>query len=107
MKKKRTVNIEMFRECLTEKGFTSISAFARACGLDPANVCNSLHGNTGVSMDALFLYANTLHVSIDRMINIFYYDNYMLNKAECVKPVDPEVLKAVNNRQYKGRMTGK
>ena len=78
MKKKR------FNELLQKNGFRSIHMFAKAGGMDAPNLYTNLNGKSTLGITRAFLYANTLGVPIDEILEIFWPEQMRANREACV-----------------------
>ena len=63
---------EQFYALIKACGFKSLREFARATGIQVGNVHSNAVGKFRPSIDRMFIYANTLGVDIDTILNIFY-----------------------------------
>lgn len=101
MKKEKSVyqpDEEKFKILVFSKGFKNITAFANAAGVAPAGIRSNLNGKRAVTMDRLFLYADTLHVEILQLIEIFFPEAAAKN-AELAKVQIPSVVLADANKK--------
>ncbi len=64
--------VDSFKTLVFSKGFKNISAFARATGIDTANLNSNLSRGKQPSLDRLFLYANTLHIPLTDVLLLFF-----------------------------------
>lgn len=71
-----------FNELLENNGYNSVLSFCKDAGIDRANLDKNIKGVFKLSLDRAFIIANTLGVSIDEVLWIFYHDemekNYQL-----------------------------
>ena len=86
----RTANAEVFRErrvqvmvktaeimnLLRKNGYRSVYEFAQDCGMDGSNVKKNIDGKYIPGMKTMFVFAETLHVSIELIISLFYPKDY-------------------------------
>lgn len=71
-----------FNRLLESNGYNSVLAFCKDAGIDRANLDKNIKGVFKLSLDRAFIIANTLGVSIDDVLWIFYHEemreNYQL-----------------------------
>lgn len=63
---------EKFYALIKACGFKSLREFARATGIEVGNVHSNAVGKFRPSIERMFVYANTLGVPIDTVLDIFY-----------------------------------
>lgn len=61
-------------EFMKERGYTSISDFARAIGEDVTNTHKVFSGKQKPGIEKCFKYANALGATIDQILMLFYTD---------------------------------
>lgn len=59
---------------ILERGYKSISDFARAVGENPENVAKIFRGEQKPKVNKLLKYALVLDAEIEQMLMLFYYD---------------------------------
>ena len=65
---------EQFYTLIKLCGFKSLREFAKATGILVGNVHSNVTGKFKPSIERMFIYATTLGVSIDTILEIFYKD---------------------------------
>lgn len=63
---------EKFYALLKGCGFKSLREFARSCGIPAGNIHSNVTGKWRPSIERMFVYADTLGVDIDTVLEIFY-----------------------------------
>ncbi len=63
---------EKFYSLLKLSGFKSLREFARACEIPVGNIHGNITGRWRPSVERMFIYADTLNVDIDTILEIFY-----------------------------------
>lgn len=81
-----------FIELINSRGFDNIHQFAKACGIESCNVYTNLKGSTKLGMDRAYLYANTLGVPIQQVLEVLRPQDEKENKR-CIKERDKFLLK--------------
>lgn len=71
---------EKFYELMKAQGFVSLRQFAKATGIQVGNVYSNLCGRWKLSIDRAFIYATTLGVPIDTILEIFYEEEMEENR---------------------------
>ena len=74
-----------FIKLLHNNGFSSINRFAKACGMDAPNVYSNLSDRCSLGINRAFLYANTLGVPVDRILEIFLPDQMEANRTSYMR----------------------
>ena len=75
---------EKFYALLTACGFKSLREFARTTGIGVGNIHSNLTGRYKLSIERAFVFAETLNVSIDDILCIFYPDEMSRLQQEVV-----------------------
>lgn len=57
---------------IKNKGFKSITEFAKKCGIDTSNVRKNLLGIEKVNIKRLFIYADTLKCDMNEILELLY-----------------------------------
>ena len=71
-----------FKELLAKHNYKSANEFCTANGIQPGNFNKRLkYEDLKVDLTSLFLYANILHEPVEKLIEIFYPDEYSENHA--------------------------
>jgi transcriptional regulator with XRE-family HTH domain len=82
------MNKEEFLVIVKEAGFKSLRQFALEAGIDVANLNTNLNGTYSIQIDRMFKIADTLKVSIDEVVEMFYPERYAKND---------EIVREANN----------
>lgn len=73
---------EQFNNLIREKGYKSLYAFCKDNHLDYGNMSRRLDGiRQKIEIGFMFKIANILHVPVESIIEIFYYDDWITNRA--------------------------
>lgn len=68
----KCIDKELFYSIMHDAGFKSLREFSKACGIEAGNICNNLNGRYDISIERMFVLANTLRVPIDMILEVFY-----------------------------------
>lgn len=71
---------EKFKTYLREHGYKSIKQLCSQCGLNPTFLYSNIRGKNGISVDKIFLIANTMKVPVDELLRVFYEEQYIENE---------------------------
>lgn len=73
---------EAFYKLLISKGYTSLYDFCMKNQIDYANMNKRVGGvRQKIEIAFMFKIANMLHVPVETIIEIFYYDDWITNRA--------------------------
>lgn len=76
---------EEFYNLMKSQGFVSLRQFARETGIPVGNVYSNLSGRWKLSIERAFIYATTLGVPIDDVLEIFYEKEMLENNKAVIK----------------------
>lgn len=72
-------NKEALETMVHSAGYKTIGQFCREVGINQTNLYSNLNGTWKMSLKRMFKVANTLRVPIDKIIAVFYPDEYWEN----------------------------
>lgn len=73
---------ERFLKLLKEKGYSNLRQFCVEVGIDYPNMDKRVKGvRQKIEISFMFKLANLLHVPVETIIEIFYYDDWITNRA--------------------------
>lgn len=73
---------ERFLKLLKEKGYSNLRQFCVESGIDYPNMDKRVKGvRQKIEIGFMFKLANLLHVPVETIIEIFYYDDWITNRA--------------------------
>ena len=73
---------EQFNQLIREKGYKTLYAFCKQNNLDYGNMSRRLDGiRQKIEISFMFKLANMLHVPVETIIEIFYTDEWITNRA--------------------------
>ena len=73
-------NKEKLFALIKEAGYENYSQFCHDIGIDQSNLYSNLDGTWKISVKRMFLIANSLGVSITRILEIFFPEEYAENQ---------------------------
>ncbi len=69
---------EQFYKMIEDAGFKGLRDFGRATGIQACNILPNLKGRD-LSMQRLFIYANTLKLPVTDILRVFYPEEMRVN----------------------------
>ena len=73
---------EAFNKLIREKGYNTLYDFCLKNQLDYSNMSKRVGGTRQkIEIGYMFKVANILHVPVETIIEIFYYDEWITNRA--------------------------